>query len=248
MKKYILSIIFVGLLVSVARSDIILNDGATHNIDYHSGAVGYVIVEDNFWSESTTANLLSGGYINGSFTAKENSKVNILGGEIRWMVTSTDNSNLHISGGIVGDGVRVNGQGLTLISGGYINDELWSLSVGQLQITGGHIGGEILINGSGQVKISGGEFDNRISISDSANVVFEALNCTLDGHSVTGLITNPLSQPNQGHLIGLILDGSQLDIQLNLAGNASVMLIPEPVSLSFLILGTLFLKRERRNN
>ena len=92
---------------------LVLDDGATHNLDY-------VVAGDVNVYNTTTANLLSGSVIGGSLAANEDSTVNVSGGTIEDDLQTYDSSTVTVFGtgfnvgyGVYADGDPLDGATLT---------------------------------------------------------------------------------------------------------------------------------------
>jgi len=133
---------------------------------------------------------------------------------------------------------------IATISGGQIIKNIEAYNRGDIAISGGSIRGNLNARDNSSVYISGGQINGSLNISSDSIVIIEGMNFVLDGHSVLGTIINPLNETNYGHLTGTYLNGSPLDIHLEMQPGTSITFVPEPATLLLLGLGAVMLRKK----
>ena len=222
-KVWIVSGAFVHEINAFDNSSVYMSGGRVDDdlFAYHNSSI-YIsggMVYDLFTYDTSTANISGTGKVN-IFTARNSSTVNISGGTVN-RINTYDNSTVAVSGGTV--------------------DSLTPLNSSAVDISGGTVNW-ICGWGSGVVSVSGGTVNN-LSATAGAAVTFHAQDfllgpgLSLDGERLLGT----------GILSGEWSDGTRwvVKITANAAG-ATILVVPEPATLSLLALGGLALLRRRR--
>lgn len=220
MKKVTCFIFALCISMQVQGVTVAFSDGQAHDVNYIIS--DSVEVENNFWDEATTINLLPNGYINGSLGAYDDSIINISGGEVRWDVSLGQNSTLNFTTGAVRSSVWLSGN---------------------LDMSGGQIIKHLYAQDDCNVVLSGGEIGGSLGIRADANVTILGSNFVLDGHSVFGKVTNPLSTGNDGYLTGLYLNGDPFGIDVHMYSGASMTLVPEPATILLFGIGMILMRK-----
>lgn len=224
MKKMV--IVFLFCLQSQIYAVTYFRDGQVHNIDYNVGTVaGYINVENNFWGEPTTINLLAGGYMNGSLQAYDNSIINLSGGDIKWSLSLKDYSIFTFSAGSIGDRVNTERNTNMFMTGGYIAGDIWHH--GTLNMSDGQIAYDLLASNFSTTVLSGGVISGSLFVYTEADVTIIGKDFLFDGRSVFDNIANPSSEIVYGQLTGKYPDGSFIDISLNMHPEAFITLMPD---------------------
>ncbi len=149
------------------------------------------------------------------------SKIDIYGGNLVG-ARSYDNAQIIITDGDIVGSIYCNDHSSLNMSGGILGQSLTSNSRAKAYITGGIIPGFNVID-DGQITIAGDHF---------------AIDGEYFGYGV-------LSDDAQGRLTGRLLSGEMLDAYFNIDiyDNSRIILIPEPATISLLVLGGLFCRR-----
>jgi hypothetical protein len=209
--------ILLVLGVNTTKGGIIYNDGGIHNIDWAYGDV--VSVENSFWSEATTMNLLTGGIVSQIY-AYENSKINIFGGQVVSYLSCYDNSDISVTGGKIMSELIARDNSSIDVSGGEIvrigTDPAYS---GDLTITGGITdvfsaqGGTMKFNGgnvryvqavgNGHFTMNNGQINEILVATDNSQV-------DISGGNITGLLDIRLNSTVNIIGTGFVLDGHSI--------------------------------------
>ena len=231
-----------GYLYDDSHADIVIGANVTQNLNsydsstvdvldgrasalyaYHNSVVNvYGGSVDNFYpTDSSTMNIFGGtlGYPR-DMIAYKTSTVNISGGEVR-SIDARDNSILNISGGLIRETLKADDTSIINISGGeLLNVDVYADSV--INISGGFVY-SLWVNDSGIVNITARDFHLGGGLSLNDNQVFG-----------TGLLN------------GEWYDGTSWTLGIENNGPRAKILIPEPITLSLLSLGSLALLRKKR--
>ena len=133
-----------------------------------------------------------------------------------------ENSRFFMSGGTHWGSLVLHDSSRGEVSGGVVDEDPFSIvNNSQLIITGDDFSEGLRVRNEGQVYIYGSDF-------------------TIYGNPVG---YGPI-QVSEGRLEGTLLNG-QIRSNLDIQDNGMVTLVPEPASLSLLLLGTLLLRRKR---
>lgn len=163
--------------------------------------------------------------------------MSISGGQIT-EINTYNGSSATISEGLIGCNVIAHNNSQINISGGEVWLNLYAYNNSRIFITGG-----VLTDPRGAISAGGGyqSIDNSI-ITISGN------DFQIDGVNVGyGEIKNNSGNDYlSGHLTGILSDGGYLNRRFEIWEQSSIVLIPEPFTLSLLALGGLVLLRKRR--
>ncbi len=208
----------IALLTSPGLS-VTFQDGGHHQLN---STYDSVYVYNNFWDEPTTVELVPGGSVD-TLWAYDNSNVTMSGGTIRYGLRVYDDSNVAFSDGSIGY-VVIRGNSF-IMSGGSITDDL---NVGtNIIISGGTIGGNFLIHGT--LIIDGADF-------------------AIDGHLLPygGTFDTCGQLERSGVLTGLMAHGDTMANNFTIYYGGTLVLVPEPATLSLLALASVAVLRRRR--
>lgn len=198
MKKSVL-ILLAAILplwsTAIARGGTLYNDGGIHDIDWAYGDV--ISVENSFWYEPTTVNLITNGIIsqlyahedsqinifdgkiNSYLTCRDYSRISVTGGEIMTELAIYDNSTVDISGGTIQRIGTIPGyQGNASITGGTI--DVLSAQGGMLTFSGGFVE-YVQAVGEGEFIMTGGDLDGNLIATNNSRV-------DISGGNITGML------------------------------------------------------------
>lgn len=253
-----MTILFVFVILLYARTSKAeyYFDGEVHTIDYRYSQG--LVVGNSPDGEATTINIIDGGSAP-NFSATEDSYINIfygggimnLDGSYGGVSDSYDNTQIMLQGGVINGSLRFWDNSKIAIQGGTIISWVRAYNDSIIDISGGNIGDNIMglmVYENSTVMISGGQMNGLLEINtkDSFITVFGS-DFTLDGQNVSGEIFNPLNEVKYGHLTGFYLNDDPIDIDIKMDPEASIILIPDPTTLSLLGLGGLGLLRRRKS-
>lgn len=202
-----------------ASAIVIYNDGGVHTIN--SNIPDSVKALDSpIGAGYTTVNLVSGGSIEGAIFAWENSRLWMSGGSIGYYLEAGHNSIVNISGGSIAR---------TLFA--------WDYS--QISISAGSIGREILALCSSNVTISGGSLGAYLHAREWSTITIYGSEFKINDIPIDyGPIT-----VNSGHLIGTLASGEIISNDFYIEHPASIILVPEPATIAFLIFGVFLITK-----
>jgi len=245
-----------------AWGDVYFNDGQVHDIDYSFSSYRTTVWNSNSGC-ITTLNILDGAWFPNTITAWDESIINVLGGSMEGL-GSYGKSQLTVSGGEFRRYLSVSHYSNATISGGVIS-RLNTRYNGQVTISGGTIKGQreseysiiaITVKHHSQVTITGGLIEEGSVIAGNQDEASNALitvvgtDFTFKGEPVDygELYIPPGRDPRGGILTGTLLDGSYLNTNFYVVGDAKIVLtpIPEPTTLLLLGLGAVMLRRKRK--
>ena len=230
----------VGYIRAYETSTVDISGGSVHYLrPYNTSTVhisnGLVSMIDTY--DSSTVDISGGSVaVDSSFYAY--GTVNISGGSVDNILYAYGTMNMFGNGSVD----YLVAYGTVNISGGSVNNILNAYGTSAVDISGGSVSSELGAYDNSTVDISGGSVDS-IHALNSSTVTFigrtfrfgEGL--SLDGDRVLGT----------GFLSGEWYDGTRWTV--NIAGNAldaTILVIPEPATLSLLALGALAVIRRRR--
>lgn len=95
--KILLLVLAICFAIPETKGTTVFDDGQTHIIDYQIADTVYVY--NNFWNESTTINLVTGGVVTGRLYSYEDSLLNLSGGELQTSFRVYNQSQFYMSSG-----------------------------------------------------------------------------------------------------------------------------------------------------
>ena len=228
--KFVIVLAVLFLCACPANSDIYLNDGQTHNIDYEINED--VFVDYHTPEMYTTVNWLDGADSDDRLYGYENSRINILGGFIRYLI-SCSSSKVNISGGRMGG------------YSGFVE----SYHSSQMDISGGDIMG-LISSDSSRMNISGGSIEGLWHIRDQSIMQIFGSDFAINGQPVgygelTSIFGGSAWDEPPRHLTGTLLNGDFIDNVFYIGNEAKIILIPEPATLLLLGLGGILLRKRQ---
>ena len=233
--KYALAMALISCwIVPSASAELIIVSDTT--IDYHVMAGETVQIFDGP-NSPTTVEIVEGARVSPSINVWGHSVLNMRGGITHSFIFGRDHSTVNIFGGDV-----ATGEDISMFDDSVAN------------IYGGHFGDDIRADGSATVNLYGGTFEKQRTGASLAIRDNGVINVYLREYEVLP----PPSPGSQERLIGVLSDGSEIDLILNvdpdLMRDARFVfhtVIPEPdsITLAFivgLILGFHVLTRRNR--
>lgn len=217
------------------------------------------------FSGSSTLNVTSGS-AGGGFVLSGNATANISGGSIAGL-ESNSGTSVNISGGNVDFGFSTGGS--IAISGGNVNAADFNVNSGDsLEISGGTVVvGSLFVSSGGTATISGGVDLNNLFFIDvngagaSLNLVGSDFRLLFDDFDNNIFTDTPVAGPitdslffdgiSGTSLAGTLLDGTEFRInEANLSGGGVINLvaIPEPTSMTILLIAGLVTSLQRRRS
>jgi hypothetical protein len=184
----VIGLMVVGLSNITVHASIIFNDGSLHEINTILNDT--IEVKNNFWNETTTVNLLSGGWVD-EIRAYEDSLINVLGGQIGEALFSGSNvyaydtSRVNFSGGEIVRYLIAEDYGYINFSGGEVGRSMYGYDNSQIAISGGIVqedlylyGGATMTDGQiisnieafGNIAISGGSVGGNLDAHENSYV------------------------------------------------------------------------------
>jgi len=207
---------------------------------------GASVYEDLIAWDWSQINVISGDQIvyEDSVQARDSSTVNMLGGRISGGgLDARDSSTVNVSGGWIGDHLNAYDSSTVNISGGSISEDVFSHDFSTLNISGGEIGDHLKAEDSSRINVSGGAIE-RITAGSTSGAHSSIITIAGSGFNYPyGEIPD-----SDGTLIGLLAGGDPINAPFSIYGNASIMLVPEPATLSLLALGGMALLSRRRRS
>lgn len=220
--------------------------GALGHTQYLRGSV-YVY-------DSSIGTVADGAFINGAVWVFDDAFFALLpDGRTSGNLQASHRSRIEMHGGLVGEWVIARHQAEVVVypggEGGY---GLRGEDSAVFTVHGGHFGQELRLADSSEATIFGGSFrENSFGpdfvLGDLTRLTIHGSDFTIDGVSLGygevfvsfGTLT--------GTLEGMSLSGQPISYDFELSGDAVLVLIPEPGTLSLLVLGGLALIGRRRN-
>jgi hypothetical protein len=149
------------------------------------------------------------------------------GGIIKNWVEAMDYSHINITGGSIGFELFTNHNSQAIMTGGSIAYDLNTFDNSEVFIFGGVIGDSLNIQNNGQITISGSGFE-------------------INGNPVDYGIYTALDYP-LGTLSGTLTNGDPMNNDFEIYDDASIVLVPEPATMTLLALGVYFLRSKNRD-
>jgi hypothetical protein len=259
-RRHALSLILLVFPYSITFAELLdYRDGLTHNITtYLPGPLARIDFES--FGLSTTVNILPtasvykfevfneghfnllGGTVRDELWGKDSSHISIDSGYVKHNVFAHDNSILNISGGSVKSDIVVNDNAQGIFSNCSVN-RISTYQNSQFTIESGLVTKSCLAYGDSLINIHGGIFNGIFQAIENGTFAFYGSDFLIDG--------KPLypgryfaSDFTQGQLTGILENGNALNAGLTFYGDtSSIVIIPEPATLSLLALGAIFMKR-----
>ena len=182
--------------------------------------------------------------------AYEDSLLNIYGGKVDYILYAFQRSQVNIYGGWIGRFLDACDSSKVTIHDVIIDGDLFAVNSGVVMLLGGIVKEDIVTMYKGSVTIKGGDIDGTINAGyfedDACNITIAGYDFMIDGVQVDygRYYANDFSS---GKITGILLNGGHLDNSFEIIGNSSIVLIPEPATLSLFTLGTLALLRKRKS-
>jgi hypothetical protein len=222
-------------------------------VETHDGASGYWIkgYEDSiinikggtFTSDSKAYDRcqfnLSGGTLEGLMTHHD-STVYITGGQVNLLYQAIDNTYVNISGGSLVGGIFIQNNSDGMISGGN-HGYLTVADYSQTTVRGGTFGG-LIQAGSYWDK---GYGHHSLIVVEGTNFVINGIPVSY-GDSARDYATQVQPWMYSGTLTGTLANGDVLNTTIEIIDEADmIFVIPEPATLSLLLLGGLWARKRR---
>ena len=230
MKKQLILIILVILSVftNLSYCDTYFDDGGTHTI-FHNYDLN-VHIYDDFLSNPTTVNLVSGGSVGAYLHVYNNSQLNMYGGNVNQTLETHHNSYANVYGG-------------------QITHDLRASHSSQIHMTNGSVIGDLEAWNSSQVTMSGGSVEYTLYAGywgDCQSILtLLGENFAINGSAI-GYGEYFASDFSSGNITGTLANGNLLDNAFEIHGSSSLVLqeIPEPSAILLLALGTTLLRKK----
>lgn len=223
----------------------IFDDGQIHNIDYDVFKIdGHqdVWVRNSPLGQKTTVNLLSGGFIENSLQALENSEVNISGGEIGWGLGAQNNSKVSVYGGWMDNFAALDNSQVYISGGRILSLNIYNSS--QVEVSGGTIDSDLHSEGNSRANILGGYIGGDIKLSEEGIVTIYGNDFVLNGVAVGA---GTFGAGGGGRLTGLLANGDPINNIINFhSDNSRLILVPEPATLLLLGFGAVILRKGKK--
>jgi len=198
--------------------------------------------DHRIWLDSNTLNspgthleLVEGGIIDGIFAFKE-STVSVTGGIVNWVIDTIGDNTVEITGGSLYGDIVANNNSRVFVSGGYFNEDLYAYDDGIVEVKGGLIKGLLGVYENGTIYLYGNNFSvNGIGLNKG------------DDLRDYGVIFPESHEYLRGTIQGTLLDKSVLnnDFAIWADSDASIIVIPEPATLSLFIIGVILVEKKR---
>ncbi len=172
MFKHVLAILSLLLFTHPATSAVTIEDGAVHIINDTTYQSDLVILDRNIAHDpGTQVDLVTGGEVQ-SFSAENNSTLNIFSGLVTTTITLKDNANLDISGGTVNSHVTGTQDSHLIVSGGTLDGNIQVNDNATMDISGGTVNQFIAFHNS-KARLSGGTVNTSLISRNDATTLIE---------------------------------------------------------------------------
>ena len=248
MGRLLFAFVLLLSLAGTTHGIVYFDDGGTHDIDY--------VINDTVWVDSllpgrgTTVNLLDGGTVDSGYYLHswEDSAVNVQGGYIHDLNTR-DRSTLNVSGGLIMN-CEAFDNSLITVTNGSVYSLKSSSSESSISVSGGLLTQASAQQG-GNVTISGGLQSDRFFCFADGTITVEGYGFAIDGNPVGfgelgTILGGDWNDEPARRLTGALISSEPIDLDLYIGNTGRIVLIPEPVVLSLLIMGGLVMLRRRR--
>lgn len=164
--------------LGVRRADatVYFDDGGTHEVDWP--IEDDVAILDDFFGNTTTVKLVSGGSIRDHLDAYGSSQIGIAGGSIGDYLNAYGTTQVDLSAGSIGIDLCTHDSTRTNISGGSIGRYLHVQDSTRTNISGGSIDMYLQAYGTSEIDISGGSIQALIACDSSRTSISDG---TVDG-------------------------------------------------------------------
>lgn len=214
-----------------------INDGGTHVIDTVYNDYYGVQIDFNKPGIGTFVELKEGGRTTGCLVSHGDSEILVSGGRVDSWLIAEDNSKITVNGGEIKYSVRAYHQSEIVITGGIINQYLESWGNASVIVSGGRIG-SIILAGYKNTNSTWPDYD-------TATLTLVGSNFEINGiHVANGRYY--MDDYSSGHLKGMLQNGDLLDNDFQIWDGASIILIPEPTTVSLFALAGLLLRKRKR--
>ena len=210
-----------------------INAYNSSSVDISDGSVACLIA----YNDSSVD--ISSGSVSNYLIANDNSSVHVSGGSVNNYLSAGDSSSVHISGGSLSQ-LSANTSGSVDISGGLVGG-LGTIGTSSADITGGSVC-ILTADYSSSVDISGGSVD-WLNALFTSTVTFHGQDFVLG----TGLSLDGDRVLGTGILSGEWMDGTPWTVEIYTNNSkATILVTPEPATLTLLAVGGLALLRRRK--
>jgi len=202
---------------------------------------------------NTSQVTVSGGSIGSFLQAYDSSQVTVSGGSVNSYLWVGDSSQVTVSGGSVWRWLVAEESSQVTVSAGSIKEDLFAEDSSQVTVSGGSIDLDLIARGTSDVTISGGSIGGEIfaghAYDDNSLITFVGRDFAINSISVGyGEFDTGGMDWVHGTLTGTLADGDPLNNGFYIYGDSSIVLVPEPATLSFLALGSLALLKKRKGH
>jgi len=248
---FLTCLLTLGICQQDAFSAVYFDDGLVHDIDYEVSEM--VLAFDSISGDPTTVNVLTDGWIKYYLDVYDHSRINVAGGSVYGVPQSDaimtnhlwafDNSQVTVSSGEVKDLCALDNSHVT-VSGGTVYWPFGANGNSTIDISGGSFP-SLDASENSQVNISGGLSTGRYEAWWNSTITFVGSSFAIDGVPVDFGQYFP-SDYASGHLTGTLDSGDLLDNDFFIHNNASIVIVPEPATITLLgLAGAIVLRRRR---
>jgi len=214
-------------------------------------------IEDRLMATGDSSIEILGGSVQDLHTY-QSSTTAISSGVIHSTVFTYETSHVEISGGSIGNNIQSQHSSMVTIRGGIVENYIHAYDNSIITINGGTIQNTIISHDDGIYNISGGDIHSSFQAYDGTLYLFGTdFSCNgIDLQYGDNLrdFANPHPQVPEMWLIGSVSGILQDHTALNTSfavwtdSDAAIIIIPEPSSLSFLIVGSILSSRKKRSS
>jgi hypothetical protein len=141
-----------------------------------------------------------------------------------------------VTGGFISQCLDIYDSSRANVSGGSIHHSLDAYDSSQVNISGGSFGGSLIADFSSQVRISGVSIGGGLYALNSSQITIYGSGFNYPYGTLTG----------RGLLTGTLASGEIINNAFYVYGNARIVLVPEPATLSLFALASLAILRKHR--